>query len=91
MNLSSGYCGSSDIVSSVAGVEIIPEGVVLKKFSVVNYSQCHIKVNNSEPIYLASEQGFNCDNFDTPIKSFIIMESGINFNWAGSFRSATIR
>lgn len=89
-NLLAGFIGSPNVITSSKDQELVQKGIVFHKFSFFNYATCTVSINGSEPIYLAAEQGFNSDSSDAKIKSFIIIESGINFNWIGAFRDATI-
>lgn len=82
----SGYLGSSSIVTSQGNDEIVPQGLSFYKFSFLNYSACTVKINNSDPIYLAEGQGFSSDIHDAKITSFIIVEPNIQYNWIGAYR-----
>lgn len=87
---SSGYIGSPSIETSTANQEIIPQNYSFHKFSFINYQTCTVKINDSLPIYLAEGQGFGCDVNDTRIKSFVIIESGIQYNWVGAYKYVSI-
>lgn len=89
-NLLAGFIGSSSILTSIENQELVKKGIVFHKFSYFNYEACTVSINGSSPIYLAAEQGFTSDFHDTKIKSFVILNSGVNFNWIGAFRDATI-
>ena len=86
-----GYDGSSDLKTSTANMQLIPVSPVewtvgyrYYKFSFMNNHNCHIKINNDENvIYLRANQGFEINEVDAPIHSFVIVESGIEFNWVG--------
>jgi hypothetical protein len=90
--LGSNYLGSSDIQLSSANQEIIPlppAGWTGKynfyKFSFFNEQSVKVKVNGGNPIYLQANQGFNIDQVDAPIYSFVIVDAGITFNWIGAY------
>lgn len=89
-NLLAGYMGSPSILTSAERQELILPGVVYHKFSFFNYGECTILVNGSDPIFLAAEQGFSSDSSDTPIKSFVVVEADIKFNWIGAFKYASV-
>lgn len=92
MNRSSGYLGSSEIQTSKANHEIIPNspsnwtvGYSLKKFSFDNSDECTVIINKDARIFLKAGQGFEIGYQDTPIHSFVIVESGVKFNWIGGY------
>lgn len=93
MNLGSGYVGSPDLLTSVAYVEVLPnaptgwtKGYSFYKFSFSNDQSCHVQINgNTGQIYLRAGQGFNVDQNDKAVTSFMVVESGITFNWIGAF------
>jgi len=87
-----GYFGSTEIELSTANQEVIPAMVatvyvsaengrcVFTDFSFVNTEVCHVKINDSLPIFLDAGQGFDSGSY---INSFIIVEDGIHYNWIG--------
>ena len=89
--------GSKDLTISTAMQEIIPEApenwtvsVVLRDMSFYNSEACHIILNGKSDIdgedniiYLRAGQGLNIDEKDIDIHSFVIVESGIPFNFVG--------
>jgi hypothetical protein len=88
----SGYVGSSQISVSTTSQEIIPspplswnQGYKLYKFSFINQQDCHVIINGGSQIFLPANQGFECDEDDAPIYSFIIVESGISYNYIGAY------
>jgi hypothetical protein len=96
MRVGNGYLGSSDLlVTNSANTEIIPsppaelkwtEGYKLYKFSFSNPNQsCHVKINGGNPIFLSATQGFEMDESDDPIESFIVVEIGISYNFIGCY------
>ncbi|QJI52476.1 hypothetical protein [Psychrobacillus phage Perkons] len=88
-----GYMGSPAVLTSTANQEVIPlapthwsdDRYTLYKFSFINYTDCTVKINNGEPIFLKAEQGFECDRYDAEITSFIIVNTGIKYSWLGSY------
>ncbi|MEM5009221.1 hypothetical protein WKH57_00740 [Niallia taxi] len=88
----SGFDGSADIqVSSTANMEIIPDTpsdwqnskVNYYKFIFKNITDCHVKVNNNTRLFLLAEEGFESNEIDMEIYSFVIEESGTRFKWIG--------
>ena len=82
--------GSATLLTSVANEEIIPDpplnwdiGYSFYKFEMLNDMACTIKANGSDPVYIRSGQGFKTVEGDAPIKSFVIVEDGVTFNWIG--------
>ena len=83
--------GSKTLESSQANAEIIPDApdnwnrpIILNKFAIINYDDCTLIVNGEE-IFLKSGQGFTTDFEDVKISSVKIKESGIAYNWIGSY------
>lgn len=92
--IGSGYFGSDGIKTSSANQEIIQQhntsvnSVSLQayKLSFYNDQACHIKINNSsDSIYLRAGQGFEMNEIDKTIWSFVIVEAGISYNYIGAF------
>ncbi len=86
----SNYIGSSDPTTSTSNQEVIPtkpenwsRGYNLYRFSFQNDQDCHVKINGGDQIYLRANQGFNSSEVDAPINSFVVVESGIVYNWLG--------
>jgi len=82
--LGSSFIGSSDLQTSTSNMEIIPINTDAYKFSFVNDQICHVKINGKNPIYLRALQGFESDETDKEIRSFIIVEVNITFNFIGA-------
>jgi hypothetical protein len=87
-----GYIGSSDLQTSTTNQEIVsssPSGWTipfkLYKMSFLNNQDCHVKINGGDQIFLSAGQGFEMNENDAPIQSFIIVESGITFNFMGAY------
>jgi hypothetical protein len=81
--MAKGFVGSGNIAST-ANQELITSGLRCYKVSFYNEQACTIKVNGSI-IPLRAGQGFESTREDVIIKSFIIVESGINFNFVGGY------
>lgn len=86
------FLGSSGIETSTANQEIVPVapqnwtmGYRFYKFSFNNQDDCQVIINNGDPIWLNAGQGFNSSEIDPLITSFIIVTSGIKYNWIGAY------
>lgn len=86
------YLGSDKLCVSVANQEIIPPPpshwtmpYKLYKFSLMNYDDCTLVINDQTEIFLKANQGFCMDITDTPIQSVKIKEDGIEYNWIGAY------
>jgi len=90
MNNFSGFNGAPNLLVSTANQEIIEDGLIYHKFAFINAEECHIRINNSPPILLLAGQGFATDQFDTPVKSFIVVTPNVRFSWVGSFKYAKL-
>lgn len=86
MSNSSGFAGSSDVQTSTANVQILPEKTVFRRLNFNNTQACHVKINGSDPIVVPANLGLKFDYNDPPIKTFEIVESGISFTWNGTYR-----
>ena len=85
------YVGSNKMMTSKAYQEVVPEkpenwthGYAFKSFSFINRDACTVQINGGEPIFLDIEQGFEAHR-EKPITSFVIVESGIEFQWIGRY------
>lgn len=83
--------GSHTLETSIANKEIVPNApenwtfpLAFKKFSLMNYDDCTLIINNEE-LFLKANQGFNVGYDETYIESVKIKESGITFNWIGAY------
>lgn len=95
----SGYIGSSELQVSVAMQEILPntnhQGLGLNSlysFAFRNTENCHVIINGKKgtgeggvQLYLREGQGFSMELGDSPIHSFVVVESGVHFNWVGAY------
>lgn len=83
------WIGSSDKITTVAeNEEVITQSVKdqgrhIKKFDFLNLTDCHIKINGSDPIFLSAGQGFNSDSSNPPIKSIVVVETGVEYQYIG--------
>jgi hypothetical protein len=87
-----GYVGSSDLQTSTANMEVVPNAPVgwtigynLTNFSFYNDQACHVKINGGNQIYLRAGQGLDTSDANKPITSFVIVESGITFNYFAAY------
>ncbi len=80
----SSYIGSNSLQTSTANIEIIPDDISCYKFSFKNDQSCHVKINGNSGIYLRAGQGFECDQYDKDIYSFVIVEADVTFNFIGA-------
>jgi hypothetical protein len=71
------FDGSSDLQTSVADQEIIPNGNTYVNFSLQNDQNCHIIINSGDSIFIRASQGIFVD----VISSCKIVEDNITFNW----------
>lgn len=82
----SGFVGTDVLKVSVANANIVPVNAKpFYKFSFVNKQACKVKVNDSAPIFLDVDQGFNSNEIDTLIYTFVIVEAGIQYQWIGAY------
>jgi hypothetical protein len=88
--MANGFIGDGNRTST-ANMELVvkPAGwsygaIECYKVSFLNKEICTIKVNGST-IPLDAGQGFESDRDDVTIQSFIIVESGINFNFVAGY------
>ena len=87
----SAYKGSSDKLTSTELVDILAEATIkpFYVFSFINTEAWHVKINGSDPIFLDAGQGFDLESRPAiseqipPINSFMIVESGISYQWIG--------
>lgn len=87
-----GYLGSSTLETSTANQELIPEkqiewtyGYKIRKLSFINKQSTQIIINSETTLFLDANQGFEMDENDEPITSFIVVEAGINFQWIAGY------
>ena len=78
------FSGSSQIETSKAGENIIPDNMSFYKYSFMNPEQnCTVSINESEPIFLQAGMGFTMDQVDARIHSFRVLENDIRYFWVG--------
>jgi hypothetical protein len=90
-----GYAGASDILTSTANLELVPETIYVgsthrKKnyfceFYFYNNNDCHVKINGGDPIFLKANQNFEIDETNPMIHSFVIINANIGYSWVGVF------
>lgn len=90
--LGSNFIGSSKITTSEANHQVVPsppsnwsKGYNFYRFTFHNTTPCTVKINDDSPIFLRGGQGINTDIYDAPIRSFVIIEPGIQFNWMAGY------
>lgn len=84
--------GTSQIKTSLANEEIIPfapeewteDRYRLKQFSFINYTDCQVKINGSDAIFLEAEQGFDSP-YGRDIYSFVIVTAGTQYSFVGVY------
>ena len=88
----SGYTGTDGIKTSKANEEIVPskpEGwsvYQFYKFQFINHNKtCKVKINGGSPIYLHNGYGFETTSEDSPIRSFIIVDSGVEYSFTAAY------
>lgn len=92
--IGSGFIGTPSVQTSTANHDVISDvpnpdphktTTVLYKFSFLNQADCSVKINGGDPIFIPANKGWNTEVYDATITSFVIVESGISYNWAGSY------
>lgn len=91
--IGSGYLSSDGVqITNVENIEIIPPSpetwsidYSLYKFTFKNDHACTCTINGQYQIYLRSGQGFSINEKDLPIRSFIIHERGVAYNFIGAY------
>lgn len=94
--IGSGYFGSPNTRTSTSNQEIIQQHKPITwsipklnvyKLSFMNpSSSCHIKINESEDqIFIPTGSGFEMNEVDNEIWSFVIVEAGIDYYYIGAF------
>lgn len=88
----SGYLASPKLETSTANQEIIDsapahwtQGYKLYKFSFMNRQDVTVIINKKTTAYLEARQGFNMEQGDEPIFSFVIVDANVTFNFIGAF------
>lgn len=83
MQVGSKFYGSPSPQTSEANQELVPDKTAFYKFSFMPSSDCTVKINHSEPIFIQSGLGFSMNEVDAFISSFIIIDSGVEYTWIG--------
>lgn len=88
----SGYIGTSKIEVSEANHEILPKSpsswthpYSFYKLSFRNLNPCVVIINKKTEIFLSAGQGFEMNEIDERITSFVIKESGISYTFIGAY------
>lgn len=87
-----GYCGSNGVkTTSTANTEIVPVPTgwtgrcKIYKMIFTPLSNCTVKINGSDPIYMVANETFETDINDEAIESFIIIEVGAQYRFIGAY------
>jgi len=88
------YFGSTNILTSTANQEIIqqhkPSGWTITieayKFEFKSLQDCHIKINDGASIFFEAGYEFIVDISDISVYKFVIVESGIQYKYFGTYR-----
>ena len=91
--MGTGYLGSAKLETSTANLDIIPAkpakwtlGYNCYKFSFMNPDKaCTVKINGGNPIFIDAGVGFNMDQYDAPIRSFVIIEPDIKYWYIATY------
>ena len=91
--MGNGYLGSESLITSTENYEVVPntpdgwsdERYSFYKFSFINKTDCTIRINGGNPIFLEKNQGFEANKGDAKINSFVIVEPDVEFNWIGAY------
>lgn len=88
-----GYLGTSQLMVSTANLELVPSttptgwnmGYKLYRFSFLNDQDCTVIVNGVTTLFIRASQGFEINEPDAPITSFVIVTAGINYNFVAGY------
>ena len=89
-----GFLGSDNIkTTSAANTEIIqqhrknPGDTWFSVYSLTfkTFVDCHIKINGGNPIFLEANMAFSTSHYDQLIRTFEIVESGVQYYYIGAF------
>jgi len=88
----SGYLGTNKIEVSSLNQEIVPEKPSnwtipyhLYKFSFINYQDVIVLINGDTEIFLKAGQGFEMNEIDKPITSFIIKDANVEYSYIAAY------
>jgi hypothetical protein len=82
----SGIIATATPTQSTELVELVPTTIDnFKKIVFKNSNVCTIKVNGSDPIYLAANQGFSTEIGELLISSFVIVEADISYTFYATY------
>ncbi|MEM5009218.1 hypothetical protein WKH57_00725 [Niallia taxi] len=88
----SGFDGSEDTINTTPMQELVPSTPddwknvkrSFYKFVFYNDQECHIIVNGKR-LFRRAMQGFESDQWDAEIHSFIVEEPDITVDWTGAY------
>lgn len=87
-----GYIGTSQLMTSTSNLELVPSpsaswnvGYKLYRFSFLNDQDCTVIVNGVTTLFIRASQGFEINEPDAPITSFVIVTAGINYNFVAGY------
>lgn len=92
--IGSGYIDSGDLLTTTqTNTEIIPvepksytfDSLHCFKFEFINKDACHFIVNGKTRCYRGAGEGWYSSEIDAEIYSFIIEESGIQYQFTGAY------
>lgn len=87
-----GYLGTSQLMTSTSNLELVPSpsaswnvGYKLYRFSFLNDQDCTVIVNGVTTLFIRASQGFEINEPDAPITSFVIVTAGITYNFVAGY------
>lgn len=92
--IGNGYFGSDNKkTTSQANTEIIQQHKSTPtdkyfsayKFTFKTFNDCHVKINGGSSIFLEANQVFSTDYYDAKIKTFVIVEAGVQYYYIGAY------
>lgn len=84
--IGSGVVGTATPTESTAAIELVPTTVDnFKKIVFKNVDICTIKVNGSDPIYLAANQGYQTEIGELLISKFVIVEADVTYTFYATY------
>lgn len=86
------FLGTDKIETSTANQEVLPTppsewttGHNLYKFSFRNDQATNVIINGKTNIHLKEGQGFESGINDPTIRSFVIVNAGVKYQWIGAY------
>ena len=77
--------GSPIFTSPYASRSLHGNRVYFSEFYFYNLTDCHVKINGSDSIYLKSNQNFEIDESNPAVWSFIVVDADVQFSWLGVY------